>query len=85
MISESPPVHQFHHQRAHPVELFEAVDVGDVRVIEGGERLRLTREPRQAIGIGGERSGSTFSATSRLSRRRVRDKPRPCLRRRGCP
>ncbi len=56
-VREVLTLDQFHGQGAHAVELFEAVDLGDVRVIEGGERLCLTREPRQAIGIGSEQVG----------------------------
>ena len=37
-----------------PSLVFEAVDLRDVRMIEGGEHLRFTREARQAIGIVGE-------------------------------
>ena len=35
----------------------EAVDVGDARVVEGGEDLRLALEAGQPIGIGGEGLG----------------------------
>ena len=34
--------------------LFETVDVGDVGMIQGGQELRLTFEPREAFGIGGK-------------------------------
>ena len=35
--------------------LFEAVDGGDVRMVQRRERLRFALEPREAIGIAGER------------------------------
>ena len=37
------------------VAVFEAVDVADVRMIERREQLRFAPEPRQPIGVGGER------------------------------
>ena len=40
-----------------PPTLFEAVDVRDVRVIEGRQRLRFACEPRQPVGVAGERVG----------------------------
>ena len=45
---------QFHHERAYAARIFQAVDMRDVRMIEGRERLRFAREPGQAIGIAGE-------------------------------
>ena len=43
--------------RAHwlPSALFEAVDLGDVRVVQRGEQLRLALEARQPLGIVRER------------------------------
>ena len=54
-VGERRPIDQLQHQRAHAARLFEAVDRGDVRVIERGEHLRFAREPRQAVRIDGER------------------------------
>ena len=48
---------QFHHDRADAIRLFEAVDGGDVRMIQRGERLRFPLETHQAIGSGGEEFG----------------------------
>jgi hypothetical protein len=45
---------EFQHERAHAAGIFQAVDMRDVRMIEGGERLRFARKPGQAIGIAGE-------------------------------
>ena len=42
---------QLHHDGTNPAALLETVDVCDVRMVQRGERLRLTREPRQAIAI----------------------------------
>ena len=38
-----------------PPAFFEAVDRGDVRMIQGGEHFRFALEARQPIGVGGER------------------------------
>ena len=55
ILGEIFPLDQFHHQRRSAVrELFEAVDGGDARVVEGGERLRFAREACESIGIAGE-------------------------------
>ena len=40
-------------------------NAGNVRVVERGQRPRFALEAREAVGIGGERSGRIFSATSR--------------------
>jgi hypothetical protein len=45
---------QFHHERAYAARIFQAVDMRDVRMIEGRERLRFACEAGQAIGIAGE-------------------------------
>ncbi len=46
---------------------FEAVDGRDVGMIQRGERLRFALEPCEPVGVAGEDSGRTFSATSRFS------------------
>jgi hypothetical protein len=38
-----------------PPALFEAIDCGDVRMIEGREHFRFALKPREPIGIVGER------------------------------
>src|SRR4029434_10668964 len=50
-------VDHVHHDRADAIRLFEAVDGGDVRMTQRGERLRFPLETHQAIGIGGEEFG----------------------------
>jgi len=47
-------VDQLHHERAGASRLLEPVDLRDVRVVERRERLRLSREPRDAIRVVGE-------------------------------
>jgi hypothetical protein len=54
---ERLPLDELHDQGAVRGQIFEAVDVGDRRVIERGERLRLAREARDAIRIARERLG----------------------------
>ena len=45
---------QFEHQRWSSLRVFQPVDGADVRMIQRGEKLRLTTEPRDTIGIAGE-------------------------------
>ena len=49
------------------VRLFEAVDAGDVRMVQRRERLRFALEAREPIGVGANASGRTLRATSRSS------------------
>ena len=48
---------ELHHDRTHTATFFEAVDVRDVRVIDGRQRLRFACEPREPLGVAGERVG----------------------------
>ena len=48
---------ELHHDRTHTATFLEAVDVRDVRVIDGRQCLRFAREPREPIGVAGERVG----------------------------
>lgn len=68
------PLDQFHDQcagaarpRARRRELLEAVDLGDVRMIEGRQRLRFAGESRQPIRVGGKQVRQPLSATVRFS------------------
>src|SRR6516225_9430358 len=54
-ISERWPVDKLHHERTDAVRLLETVDLGNVRLIHGSQRLRLALEPRNPLGIGRER------------------------------
>ena len=50
-IGERRAFDQLHHQRAHAVGVFEAVDVRDVRMVQRREHLRFALEAREALGI----------------------------------
>jgi len=56
-IREGGTVHKFQDQRPYTVGLFEAVNVRDMRMIEGGECLCFAFEPRQSLEIPRERLG----------------------------
>jgi len=45
------PFDEFHDQRADAAGFLEAVNVGDVRVIQRGERLRFACEAREPVGV----------------------------------
>ena len=49
--------HEFHHQAHRSIRLFEAVDGGDVGMIQGGEDLRLAPEPAHALDVLSESGG----------------------------
>ena len=51
---------QFHHERPDAAVFFEAVDVGDVRVVQRRERLGFAGEPCQPFGVAGEEVGQHF-------------------------
>jgi hypothetical protein len=53
LLGQRGSVHQFHDDGAKAVAVSEAEDLRDVRVIEGGQHLRLTLEPREALRVGG--------------------------------
>ena len=46
---------KFHHEGVQPRRLLEAVNRGDVGMIQRRERLRLALEPRHAFGVTRER------------------------------
>ena len=54
-IRERGSVHELQHERAYAVGLFEAVNMRDVRMIEGGECFRFALEPREPFGVARER------------------------------
>ena len=45
------PFDQFHDDGSGPMTLFEAVDGGDVGMVQRGEHFRLALKPRQPIGV----------------------------------
>jgi hypothetical protein len=51
---------QLHHQQETALELLEAVDVGDVRVIQGGERPGFALEARTSRRIRSQRVGQNL-------------------------
>ena len=55
-LRERETLDQLHHDRLGGAVL-HAVDRGDVRVVERGQRLRLAREPREPLAIVGDRFG----------------------------
>jgi hypothetical protein len=66
-IRERRALDQLENQRARRAGVLDAVDGGDVRMIDRREQLCLAREPREVIAIGSEPSGRILSATSRPS------------------
>jgi hypothetical protein len=58
---------QLHHQRLPAVRFFQAVNDGDVGMVQRREHLGFAREAGQSIRIERESSGRTLSATSRFS------------------
>ena len=51
---------ELHHDRTHTATFLEAVDVRDVRVIDGRKRLGFAREPREPVGVAGKRVRQYF-------------------------
>jgi hypothetical protein len=70
-VGERWPLHQLHHERLDAVGLLQAVDVGDVRMIERGEDLRLTPESRESIRVRRERIRQHLQSIVPLERRVV--------------
>ena len=58
---------EFHHERVHAAGFFQAVDGGDVRMIQRGEDFGFALKPREPVGVVRERSGRILIATSRFS------------------
>ena len=53
-IGQRLPVDELHYQRAAGGRFFEAVNLGDVGMVERGQHLRFAPEARESIGICGE-------------------------------
>ena len=66
-IRQRRSLDQLQDQRPRPLALLDAVDGGDVGVIQAGEDLRLPREPGEPVGSSAKASGRIFRATWRLS------------------
>ena len=56
-VFQRRPLHQLQHQRPRPLGFLDAVDGGDVRVVQAGQDLRLPLEPGEAVWIGSEGVG----------------------------
>ena len=59
-VGERRPLHQLHHQRTDAIGLFQAVDDGNVRVIQRRQRLGFALEAGQPIGIVRKGVGEDF-------------------------
>ena len=53
-VGQRRTLDELHHQRRRVGGVFQAVDRGDVRMVERGEDFRLALEARQPIRIGGQ-------------------------------
>jgi len=58
---------ELHCERECLVGLLEAINGGDVRMVERGKQVRLTTKARHAFGILRERGGEYLIGTSRWS------------------
>ncbi len=69
---------ELHDEGADAARLLEAVDRGDVGVLQLGEDLRLALEAREAVGVRGERLGEDLDRDLALQlRSRSPGRPRP--------
>ena len=80
-LGEVLALDELHDEGADAARLLEAVDRGDVRVLELGEELRLALEAGEAVGVGGERLGEDLDRDLALQLRvgRAVDDPHPAL------
>ena len=60
MLRQARSLDQLHHQRAAPVALLQAVDRGNVGMVQRGQHLRFTPEARHAFGVSSEYLGQGF-------------------------
>jgi hypothetical protein len=72
---------QFHHQRGDALDLFAAVDGGDVWMIQRGERPGFTFEAGQAVGVMREGLGQDLDRDVAVQLRiaRAKDLPHPAF------
>jgi hypothetical protein len=59
-LREILALYEFHHEGAHAAGFFQAVNVRDVRMIEGGEGLGFACEPGEAVAVVGDRVRQDF-------------------------
>ena len=60
MRCEIVALDEFHHQRAHAAGFFKPMDVGNVGMVQGRQRLRFARESCEPVRIVGERIREGF-------------------------
>ena len=53
-IGERRSFDQLHHEGGRAIRVMDAVDLGDVRVVERGEQLRFALEAGETLGIRGQ-------------------------------
>src|SRR5467141_4257320 len=53
-LRERLPLDELVYEVVRALHVLEPIDAGDVRMVEGGEQLRLALEAREALGVGGE-------------------------------
>ncbi|MEO6236337.1 MAG: hypothetical protein ABIQ52_05015 [Vicinamibacterales bacterium] len=68
-IRERGPVNELQHERAYAAGLFEAVNMRDMRMVEGGEYFRFAREPREPFGVARERLRQNLQRHVAIQRR----------------
>ena len=59
-VSERRPFNQLQHQRTGALRLFQAVNLGDVRMVQAGKNLRFALEPCEPIRISRKRLGQNL-------------------------
>ena len=59
-VGQRRALDQLHHEGADAVRPFEAIDLRDVGMVQRGERLRLTLESRQPVGLMGKAVGQNL-------------------------
>ena len=62
LLCEVLTFNKFHDQRTHGTGFFEAVDMRDVRVVQGGENLRFPLESSEPLGIAGKGLGECLDS-----------------------
>ncbi len=67
-------VDELHHERAHAAAFFQSVNLGDMRMVQGRERLGLASETRQTIGIAREGFGKDLQRDVAIELRIARTK-----------
>ena len=68
-VGERRPLDQLHDEGLHTIRLLQTVDVSDVRMIERGEDLRLSLEPREPVRVRRERIRQHLQGIVPLERR----------------